>query len=123
MQSSAKRFIFSLFVLLSVGLPDGYSDDSATPAWVKEYMAHPPEAWTEWRNVLKPEGDGVALHFAEEGVARFTIVIPAQPTAQEAKAAQELAFWLKEITGADFPIVDDTTQKNNRELSVGNTNP
>ena len=63
------------------------------------------KSWTEWRNALKPKGEqGEPITLAVNGKTDYVIVTPGMPTTQERKAALELAHWLKEITGATFPI-------------------
>ena len=44
------------------------------------------------------------LHLASDGVTRYTIVVDPGATASERHAARELADFLKQTTGADFPI-------------------
>jgi Domain of unknown function (DUF4838)/Glycosyl hydrolase family 67 N-terminus len=85
--------------------------------------AHADDApWTQWRNALRPEGaEGPRLTLASDGKALFTIVVPEQATTQEQKAASDLAQWLQEMTGAEFPVVPDSTPANPKEISVGRT--
>jgi hypothetical protein len=54
-----------------------------------------------------------SIRLAENGIARHAIVIDAAGTATEAErfAAEELALFLKKITGATFPIVKEGGQK------------
>jgi len=62
-----------------------------------------------WMNTLMPKGTkGPAIMLAENGKTAYTILLPASPTTMETKAAQELAFWLKEMTGTDFTIAKET---------------
>ena len=76
----------------------------------------------QWRNSLKPKGEAAhELTLAVDGKTDYVIVVPAKPTTQEQKAADELVQWLKEITGAAFPIVPDTSPAQAREISVGRT--
>jgi len=63
-------------------------------------------AWTQWRNTLSPRGEsGPELVLARDGQTDYAILAPAAATAQDRVAASELAHWLKEMTGATFPIV------------------
>jgi hypothetical protein len=79
--------------------------------------------WAEWRNTLAPTGEaGPSLTLAENGVTPYVVVIPAEPSTQESKAAEDLALWLKEMTGAVFRIVPDTEAPTEKEVSVGMTN-
>ena len=76
-----------------------------------------------WRNSLRPSGlPAGPLPLARSGQTDYVIVIPAQPTSQERKAAEDLAQWLGEMTGAQFPIVSDAAPAAAREISVGRTN-
>ncbi len=78
--------------------------------------------WTEWHNTLAPTGEASPpLTLAENGATPYVIVIPAEATTQESKAAEDLAHWLKEMCGAPFPIVPDTEAPAEKELSVGMT--
>ena len=63
------------------------------------------QAQTHWQNSLKPEGKpATRLTVVEQGRAAVSICIPSHPTPSEAKAAQELQHWFKEITGATVEI-------------------
>lgn len=64
--------------------------------------------------------DGV-LWLAEGGRTEYAIVVPAQPTTQERKAAEDLAEWLGAMTGAHYAVVPDTEPRRQREISVGAT--
>lgn len=78
----------------------------------------------EWSNSLAPSGDGcVTLELAVKGRARYRIVLPAEPTTQEQKAADELAAGLGAITGATFEIAVEGAgwKPTGRELCVGAT--
>jgi len=80
-------------------------------------------ASAEWTNSLRPRGKPVAtLTLAKDGKTDYVIVIPSEPTSQDRKAAEELALWLGEMTGAKFPIVPDSTTPKETEISIGRTN-
>ncbi len=82
-----------------------------------------PARWGQWQNALKPSGAPAApIALARSGQTDYTIVIPTDPTPQEQKAAEELAHWLSEMTGAQFPIVGDNTAVRTHELCIGETN-
>src|SRR5438094_903832 len=62
-------------------------------------------ASAEWHNALKPTGPaGGPLTIVENGEAKYSIVLPAEPTTQEKKAADDLRHWVREMTGADLKI-------------------
>ena len=76
-----------------------------------------------WSNSLRPAGaPAPPLTLARDGRTDYAIVTPARATPQEAKAADLLETWLREITGATFPVVADTAAPAAREISVGRTN-
>ena len=80
-------------------------------------------ATVEWHNSLKPTGKPAAsLTLAGDGHTDYVIVIPSAPTPQDQKAADDLALWLGEMTGAKFPIVPDSQQSRKTEISIGQTN-
>lgn len=81
--------------------------------------AHP-----DWVNALKPSGEeGPELSLAVDGTTRYRIVLPAEPTTQDIKAAEELTRWLGELTGADFPVVREAPDLllTGTEISIGRT--
>src|SRR5437667_8072425 len=58
-----------------------------------------------WHNSLKPAGPaGGPLTIVETGVATYSITIPAEPTTQETKAAEDLADWVRQMSGGDLKI-------------------
>ena len=60
------------------------------------------------------------LTLADRGAANYAIVGPASPTKVDAYAARELAGYLKQITGADFPVVDpDDRGEDKNTIFVG----
>ena len=75
-------------------------------------------------NSLKPRGKASSpLALASKGTAQYVILLPASPSTQEDKAALDLARWLKEMTGAELPIVREGSgyEKPARAISIGNT--
>jgi len=76
----------------------------------------------EWGNTLKPAGTPAAsLTLAADGKTDYAIVIPSTPTPQDRKAAEDLAFWLGEMTGAKFPVVADSEAPGETEICIGRT--
>ncbi|MGC9320054.1 MAG: DUF4838 domain-containing protein [Armatimonadota bacterium] len=76
-----------------------------------------------WRNSLAPEGEPAdPIELTVRGQTDYVIVVPAEATPQEQRAAEELAHWLEEMSGARLPIVPDTIDPIAREISVGDTN-
>lgn len=59
------------------------------------------------------------LTLAANGKTWYTIVIAREPSASVEHAARELAAFLKEITGAEFPVVRDNTEPLPHELVIG----
>ncbi len=79
--------------------------------------------WGQWQNSLKPKGEPAGeIALAVGGETDYVIVIPAQPTTQEQKAAEELQKWIGQMTGADYEIVSDAVAAIPTEISVGRTN-
>ena len=86
-------------------------------------LALPPSVSAQWRNSLKPTGKAAApLILSTDGKTDYVIVIPSEPTPQDRRAAEELALWLGEMTGARFPTVPDSRTPRETEISVGKTN-
>lgn len=80
------------------------------------------EPWTAWQNALAPRADaGPELTLAHDGIADYAIVIPDAATPQDQKAAQDLAKWLKEMTGAAFAIVPEAQAQGDAIVSIGET--
>ena len=78
--------------------------------------------WGQWHNSLQPKGEPAAeIALAVGGETEYVIVIPDSPTTQEQKAAEDLAQWLNEMTGAEFAIVSDAEPPQDEEISVGRT--
>lgn len=78
----------------------------------------------KWRNALQPRGAaGAAVTLAQDGKALYSVVIPASPSTQERKAAEDLALWLSESTGATFPVLleSDAGVPKEKVISVGRT--
>ncbi|MBM3498015.1 MAG: DUF4838 domain-containing protein, partial [Armatimonadetes bacterium] len=77
-----------------------------------------------WRNGLAPKGEpGPLLTLADGGRTAYTILLPQRPRDPERKAAEDLAKWLGEMTGATFPIVTEEPGQSVEGpcLSVGRT--
>lgn len=78
------------------------------------------EPWTEWHNTLAPKGDpGPEITLAVEGKTDYVIVIPESPATTEEKAAQDLAQWLQEMTGAVFPVVKAPQAPKKNVIGIG----
>ncbi len=78
----------------------------------------------KWKNALKPKGEQLPkMVLASKGKALYSILLPAKPTTQEEKAAADLAQWMKEMAGAEFPIVREggSYTPNGKEISIGRT--
>lgn len=78
----------------------------------------------KWVNALKPQGiPAKALKLATDGKTDYVILLPLKPTSQEDKAAADLAMWLKEMTGAEFPIIKETNKAQcpAQIISIGRT--
>ena len=62
------------------------------------------------------------LTLADQGQSAYQIVIAASACDAERYAAEELAYFLREMTTAEFPIKRDDAPSSDFELAVGNTN-
>ena len=66
------------------------------------------EPHRDWINTLQPHGTpGPELTLSREGQTDYVILLPEKLAGQDKKAGEELARWLKEMTGAAFPIVSE----------------
>jgi len=77
-----------------------------------------------WRNALAPKGEpGPLLTLAEGGRTAYTILLPERPRGPERTAAEHLAQWLGQMTGASFPVVVESPSQppGGPCLSVGRT--
>lgn len=80
------------------------------------------EPWTAWHNALAPKGaQGPELTLTRDGKTEYVIAVPDAPTTQDQKAAQDLAQWLNEMTGAEFPIVPEAQAPGDNVISIGMT--
>jgi hypothetical protein len=56
--------------------------------------------WKGWKNSLKPAGkEGPMLTLARDGKTEYKIVTAAKATTKNKKAADDMAYFLKEIYG------------------------
>ncbi len=79
-------------------------------------------ASSAWTNALRPTGPlGSEITLARGGTTEYSIVIPEAPTTQDQKAAEDLALWLGEMTGAEFRIAADSEPPRPKELCIGRT--
>ncbi len=76
-----------------------------------------------WVNALKPKGQPAAeIALSIDGKPQYVILLPAQPSTQEQKAADDLAKWLKEVTGAEFKLTREQDGPGNTPcISIGKT--
>ncbi|MEA3400743.1 MAG: DUF4838 domain-containing protein [Armatimonadota bacterium] len=65
--------------------------------------------------------DAAELVIAEEGRTDYTIVLPDEPSPEEQHAAEELAHYLAEATGADLPVVSHSEAPAARRVLVGDS--
>jgi len=91
-------------------------------SWTMVCMADAP-VWSQWHNSLAPTGaQGPELTLADNGQTSYRIVIPVTATTQDIKAAEDLQYWLQQITGVQLPIVSEPSPPGNDCLiSVGRT--
>jgi len=85
---------------------------------------HATDFHPKWENALKPTGaPATSMMLAFRGKAAYLLLLPAEPTTQEYKAAADLARWLKGISGADFTIAreDADPATDGKVISIGRT--
>jgi hypothetical protein len=63
------------------------------------------------------------LEIVRNGKSDYTIVVPRNATAVEQRAASELKRYLKEISGAQLPVVSDSQAVGERLILIGETQP
>ena len=63
-----------------------------------------------------------ALSLVTDGVSDYVIVRGENASLSEVTAATELQSYLKQITGAELPVVTDATPEAVKEIVVGRTN-
>lgn len=76
-----------------------------------------------WRNGMRPRGEpGPLLTLAQAGRTDYRVLIPRRPSGPEQKAAEDLAQWLGEMTGATFAILrEDQVPAQGAFISLGRT--
>ena len=108
--------VFLLVAVLPVGVRSegkgmknqGLSESAGVPR-------HP-----SWTNALTlPGKPGAPIMLAENGRTEIYIVYSAEPTTQDVKAAQDLAHWLQEMTGASFQIIQEDPAGEGRYVAPG----
>ena len=106
-QSQVKRFLGVTIVVLCGVQP----------------LAAEHQVWTEWHNALQPQGgSSTELTLADNGQTDYCIVIPAVATTQDDKAAEDLQYWLQQITGVQLAIVNEGTPlQGDSPVSIGRT--
>jgi len=111
-----KNYVFFLFLLLIVF---GLMSTKATG--IKPGIAKNSK---EWFNSLKPKGKlGQELTLTEDGKSDYIILTSNRPTKEDAKAAEDLREWLRQMTGAKLSIERESGDiKDKRKfISIGHT--
>jgi hypothetical protein len=80
----------------------------------------------KWCNSLKPQGKaGPMLTLVKDGKSDYVIVIGVSATQPEVKAAEQLQYWLEQMTAVKLPIViedeDEIPAGKSGIISVGKT--
>ncbi len=81
------------------------------------------QVWTEWHNALQPSSPGgPELTLVENGAGLYRIVTPASPLTTDTKAAQELQFWIQQMTGVQLAIIAEGHPLGGKKpVSIGRT--
>ena len=58
------------------------------------------------------------LRLADGGATDYAIILPAEPSAVQRTAANELASFLNQVTGAQFPVLSENNVPDSRKLLV-----
>lgn len=77
-----------------------------------------------WKNALAPKGTKTdELTFVDNGKATAVIIIPTEANSMEKKAADDLQYWLKQMTGAHVGVKFDlkVKPKGSMIISLGRT--
>ncbi|MBA7520857.1 hypothetical protein ES705_12956 [subsurface metagenome] len=117
---SLKVWHLGVILLCFVNLASGQKKESTFE------RANPQSESTdhEWHNSLKPKGArGSVLTLAVDGTSNFSILLSENPSSQDQKAAEELQFWLKQMTGATLVIEKEARDVKypSKIISVGHT--
>jgi hypothetical protein len=64
-------------------------------------------------------GKQASLLLAEDGVSRYRIVVPEDASLSVTRGAEELQLFLKQMTGAELPIVKDSEPVSEYEILLG----
>ena len=78
----------------------------------------------QWGNSLKPNGvPGPMIQLTSNGKSKYVIVLSSGATTQEQKAANDLQYWLEEISNVKLPILYDSIKLpgKSHKINVGNT--
>ncbi|MBQ3333879.1 MAG: DUF4838 domain-containing protein [Thermoguttaceae bacterium] len=67
---------------------------------------------------LPPLAAEEILRLADNGASDYTVVLPDHPSAVQKTAAEELASFLGQVTGAEFPILSQEQAKDKQKLLV-----
>ncbi len=70
-------------------------------------------------SMVVQDGRAETVRLAIDGRTDYRIAVPDEPTVEVRSAAQELAHFLKEVTGAEFQIVKASEAKTDRLIVVG----
>jgi len=63
-----------------------------------------------------------SLLLVKNGKSPYSIIIPAQPTTADTRAAEIFRQSIFRISGAELPVLTDQTATRRYEISIGNTN-
>jgi hypothetical protein len=91
--------------------------------WQKYISAYVPDYSDSSKYLLPPESGRlkVPLALTVNGDPRGEIVLAETATDVEKNAAKELQFWIREISGAEIPTVNEPTKVDNVKILLGQT--
>ncbi len=62
------------------------------------------------------------IDIVSNGRSLYTVIIPAEPKKSDSTAAIYLTRYIREMSGADIPVLSDTATAGSYEICIGNTN-
>ncbi len=116
MRIPIRYLLFLIFLAHVCNLTADAADNVVEESWQSYHSKD------KWHNSLKPKGKpGPSLALATDGKSDYSIVVSAKATSQAKKAAEQLQYWLKQITGVTLPITAEGTRLTEKSsiISIG----
>ena len=114
-----KKKLFAILLMLAMLTPTLAACGNDTPDETDPDTGAETPAETD---VGTPAEISDTVELVKDGVSEYVIVRGENATADEIKASTELQSYLKQISGAELPIVTDSTPAVEKEIVIGLTN-